>query len=156
MKRISSQWVWISKKVFPVFWFGFLGFFVVVILSTTRSAGGPPLFALVVPIFMGILGFFIMKKMVWDLADEVVDAGDSLIVHFGSERDQIPLANIINVSYSYMMSPARVTLTLREGGRFGTEVSFSPPQRFSFIPFAKSPVILDLIQRVDAARRTPK
>jgi hypothetical protein len=153
MKRISSQWTWISKYAFPVFWFGFLGFFVVTILFTARSADGPPYFALVVPILMGVFGFVMMKKMLWGLADEVLDAGDSLIVRLGNERDQIPLANIINVSYSYKSSPARVTLTLREGGRFGTEVSFSPLQRFSLIPFARNPDILELIQRVDAARR---
>jgi hypothetical protein len=135
-----------------MFWFGFLAFFVVMILFTKDSEGGPPLFVLIVPVFMGVFGFFLMKKMVWDLADQVTDAGDSLIIRFGNEQEQIPLSNIINVSYSYMMSPPRVTLTLRASGRFGNEVSFSPPQ--SFVPFAKSSVITSLIQRVEAARRT--
>jgi hypothetical protein len=156
MKRISSRWIWFSKYVFPVFWFGFLGFSVVMILVTENSEGAWPFFLIIVPILMGVFGYFMMKKMVWDLADEVSDAGDSLIVRFGKEEEQILLSNIVNVSYSYMMSPARVTLMLREAARFGSEVSFAPPQRFSFNPFAKSPVILDLIQRVDAARRASK
>ena len=151
MQRISSQMTFFSKTVFPLVWFGFLAFFVVLILFTKNDQGGPPLFALVVPAFMAVIGFFVMKKMVWDLADEVMDAGDSLVVRFGSEQENISLSNIINVSYSYMMNPARVTLTLRTPGRFGKEVSFSPPQ--SFVPFARSPVVANLIERVDAARR---
>jgi len=88
---------------------------------------------------------------VFDLADELFDAGDSLIVRFGTERERVLLAEIINVSYSYMMNPARVSLTLRTPGRFGKEISFSPPQRF--VPFAKSPIVANLIDRIDAARR---
>jgi hypothetical protein len=95
--------------------------------------------------------YFLLKKMVFDLADEVFDAGDSLIVRFGSEQERILLSQIINVSYSYVTNPARVTLTLRTPGRFGKEITFMPPQRF--IPFAKSPIVADLIDRIDAARR---
>ena len=106
--------------------------------------------ALIVPIVVGPIIFFVMKKTVWDLADEVFDAGDSLIVRFGNEQDRIPLANIVNVSYANMMKPPRVTLTLRSGGHFGSEISFAAPT--VFVPFGKSPLITDLIQRVDAAR----
>ena len=151
MQRISSRMTFFNKTIFPLFWFGFLAFIVVLILFTKNDRGGPPLFALVGPAFMAVIGIFIMKKMVWDLADEVMDAGDFLLVRFGTEQEQIPLSNIVNISYSYMMNPARVTLTLRTPSRFGNEVSFSPPQRF--IPFAKSPLIANLIERVDAARR---
>lgn len=76
------------------------------------------------------------------------------MVRFGSEEERIPLSNIMNVGYSYLMSPARVSLMLRTPGRFGNEVSFAAPQ--SFVPFAKSPLIADLIQRVDAARQDSK
>jgi hypothetical protein len=92
-----------------------------------------------------------MKKLVFDLADEVLDDGDSLVVRFGSDQERIPVSQIINVSYSYMSNPVRVTLTLRTPGLFGKEIKFSPPQRF--VPFAKSPIVADLIDRIDAARR---
>jgi hypothetical protein len=85
------------------------------------------------------------------LADSVFDDGDSLVVRFGSVEERIPFSQIINVSYTYMANPSRVTLTLRTPGSFGKEISFSPPQRF--LPFAKSPIVADLIERVDAARR---
>ena len=61
------------------------------------------------------------------------------------------VSEIVNVSYSYMQNPNRVTLTLRTPCQFGKEVSFSPPARF--LPFAKSPMIAGLIDRIDAARR---
>jgi hypothetical protein len=151
MKRISSRSIFFAKYIFPVVWFGFLGFFLFTVLVTYKNEGGPPLGAIIVPILMGVFGYFMMKKMVWDLADEVLDAGDSLIVRFGRDQERIPLSNIINVSYAYLMSPAHVTLTLREAGRFGDEVSFAAPTKF--MPFAKSQDIVGLIRRVDAARR---
>lgn len=152
MKRISSNTTFLYKRIFPLFWFGIVAGMAAIILFTSKSPSAPPFSVLIFPILMGAMGYFIMKKTVWDLADEVLDAGDSLVVRFGSEEEQIPLFNIVNVSYSYMMNPARVTLTLRTPGRFGEEVSFSPPQRL--IPFTRSPIVLELIQRVDRARRT--
>lgn len=150
MQRISSRSTFFTKRVFPVIWFGFLAFFVAIMLSKAPSGGFPvALFAF--PMFMAVFGYFLMKKLVFDLADEVFDAGDALVVRFGSEQERIPLAEIINVSYAYMMNPPRVTLTLRIPGQFGKEVSFSPPT--SFVPFAKSPIVADLIERIDAARR---
>jgi hypothetical protein len=154
MNQISSRNVWIIKYIFPIFWFGFLGFFIIVLIFTRNTDGGPATFAIIVPIAMGVFGYFLMKRTVWDLADAVLDAGDSLVVRFGNKEERIPLANIINISYSYISGPARVTLMLRERGRFGEEVSFSPPQRF--VPFSRSPEIIELIRRVDQARRAQK
>jgi hypothetical protein len=56
------------------------------------------------------------------------------------------------VSYTQLVNPPRITLTLRQPGRFGREVSFSPPRRF-FSPFVRNPLIDELIERVEAARR---
>jgi hypothetical protein len=151
MQRISSRGTFINKRVFPVVWFGFLAVFFTAPMLGRGPRGDVPFGFLVVPIFMGIFGYFLMKKMVFDLADEVFDDGNSLVVRIGGEEERIPLSEIINVSYSSMANPSRVTLTLRTPGRFGKEVSFSPPQRF--LPFAKSPIVADLIERVDAARR---
>ena len=150
MKRISSRTVFFIKRVFPVIWFGFLVFVVAIALSK-KPSGGVPVAAFLFPVFMAGFGYFIMKKLVFDLADEAFDDGDALVIRFGSEQQRIPLSEIINVSYSYMVNPPRITLTLRSPGQFGKEVSFSPPS--TFIPFAKSPIVADLIERVDAARR---
>ena len=151
MIKISSRSTFFSKKVFPVIWFGFLVFFIIIALAgmAAKSEIIAPL--LIMPVFMAIFGYVIMKKLVFDLADEVWDTGDALLVKNKNEEELIPLTNIINISYSVMVNPPRVTLTLRQPCRFGKEVSFSPPVKF--VPFSKSPIIAELIERIDAKRR---
>jgi hypothetical protein len=151
MQRISSRGTFVSKRVFPLIWFGFLALMVIAPLLGKKPRGGLPVGFLIMPIIMAAFGYFIMKKLVFDLADEVFDDGDALIVRFGSEQERIPLSQIMNISYSYMTNPSRITLTLRAPGRFGKEITFSPPQ--TFLPFVKSPIVADLIERTDQARR---
>jgi hypothetical protein len=150
MHRISSRSTFFYKRVFPLIWFGFLVFMIAIPLTAKNTRGHFSIFFFLPPAFMAAIGYFIFKKLIFDLADEVTDAGDALIVRFGSEQQRIPLSEIMNISYSYMTNPPRVTLTLRTPSQFGKEVSFSPPTRF--VPFAKSPIVADLIERVDAAR----
>lgn len=154
MQRVSSRMTFYYKWVFPLIWFGFLAIFIGLALTAAKGPGGPPLLMIVVPVAMGIFGYFLMKKLVWNLADQVLDAGDSLVVRFGHEEERISLAQIMNVSYANMTSPQRITLTLRFPTQFGREVAFAPPQ--TWIPFGRSPIVADLIQRVDAARQTAK
>jgi hypothetical protein len=99
-----------------------------------------------------VIGYAIMRKLVFDLADEVFDEGDALRVRFGSDEERIPLTDVINVGYTQFVNPPRITLTLRQPGRFGREVSFSPPRRF-FSPFVRNTLATELIERVEAARR---
>jgi len=154
MQRISSGSVALGKVVFPVIWFGILAIIFLIGMFGKDTHGNHSLVAIVFPLFMAAIGFFILKKTMWGLADEVLDAGDSLIIRIGREQEQIPLANIINVGYQPMTNPARVTLTLRIPGRFGDEVSFYAQQKF--LPFAQNPVINDLVQRIDAARQAAR
>jgi hypothetical protein len=154
MEQISSRSTFLYKRIFPVVWFGFLGIFVVVSLVGGSHGNSAPAMFLIGPLIMVVFGFVLMKKLVWDLADEVVDAGDRLIVRFGNEQEQIPLANIMNLDYQYMTSPPRVTMTLRTPCRFGDKIAFCAPLRF--VPLARSAVIDGLIQRVDAARQAAR
>jgi hypothetical protein len=150
MKRISAS-VFYLKRVFPVIWFGFLAIFIAKALTGRAAAQGPLLPFIMVAVAMALFGFVLLRKFVYDLADEVTDGGDFLVVRFGDVEDRIALSNIINVSYTMMMNPPRVTLSLRQPCRFGKKVSFSPPRRWS--PFSNSPIITDLIERIDVARR---
>ena len=151
MKKISSSGMVFYKKIFPIFWFGFIAAFVVMAVQADAIRGGQVM-VLAVPCFMAVIGFFVMRKLVWDLADEVHDAGDYLLVRKGSEEERVPLTNIMNVNASVNVNPARITLRLVHPGKFGSEISFSPPRQFSFNPFAKNPIAEDLIVRVDKAR----
>ncbi|HTV04491.1 MAG TPA: hypothetical protein VME86_03920 [Acidobacteriaceae bacterium] len=150
MERISAGGTLFQKRIFPVIWFGFLAFFFAMALAGAKNGTGPFAFILIVPVFLAVVGFVVMKKSIWNTADEVLDAGDSLIVRKGGEQEQIPLSNIINIGGSPWSGPPRVTLKLRVPGRFGDEVSFYPRQ--TFMSFQRNAVVEDLIRRVDAAR----
>jgi hypothetical protein len=150
MKKISSTSTFISKKVFPLLWFGFLAFFAVSTILT--GAAKKDLMFLFVPVVMAAFGFFLMKKLVWDLADEVYDYGDFLLIRNRGEEERVSLSNIMNVSASTYINPARITLRLVNPGKFEKEIAFSPVTRFTLNPFAKNQVAEDLIVRVDQAR----
>jgi hypothetical protein len=91
-----------------------------------------------------------MKKLIWDLIDEVYDEGTSLLFKNKGKEVRVSLRDIKNVSYSTMTSPPRVTLSLRYKTGLGNELSFSPPA--SWIPFKKNEDIERLIDRIDKAR----
>jgi hypothetical protein len=107
------------------------------------------------PFFFGGRGY---------LADEVQDAGDELIVRKSGSEVRIPLAEIVNVDTRQdPMDPLHrvdcAVLTLREPCTLGREVRFFPvdaPRFLSLRPVFSSrltPVIMELIQRIDQARR---
>jgi hypothetical protein len=150
MTRISSGWTFLAKRVFPTFWFGFLALLVFVGFSTGTVAKDVTF--LIIPIVMAVFGFFLMRKLVWDLADEVYDCGHALLVRNGGEEDMVSLSNIMNVSVSTYVNPPRISLRLITPGKFGSEISFSPVTGFRLNPFAKNQVAEDLIQRVYQAR----
>jgi hypothetical protein len=152
MRRISSQWTFFYKFIFPIVWVGFIiVFLAVAIFAPTRSGQGPPIPVLIVPIIMLVIGFTLMKKFIFDLADEVWDDGNTLVVKKSGQEERIALRDIKNVNYSTMSSPPRVVLLLRRPSVFGDQVAFCAPIRF--VPFATSPLIDDLINRIDAARQ---
>ena len=59
---------------------------------------------------------------------------------------------IVNISHSQMGSPDRVTIHSRQEGAIGNELTFTLPMKLN--PFSKSPIVVELIKRVDNARRT--
>jgi hypothetical protein len=152
MQRLSSKSTWFHKRVLPAVMVGALLVFVMVGMVGGWSGpnGPPPLFFVVAALGVAA-GFVYFKKFVLDLVDEVWDAGDALIVRNKGEEDRIRLADITNVSYAPVGNPPRVTLKLRTPSRFGDRISFAAP--VSVVPFSESPLIEQLIVRVDAARR---
>jgi hypothetical protein len=152
MRRISSQLTFFYKRVFPFVWFGFLAVFIATALvSHPNSSSAPLLPFLLIPAVMIVFGFFLMKKLVFDLVDEVWDAGDSLVVRNRGEEQRIALSDVKNVNYQSFSSPPRVTLSLRQPLTSGDRITFCAPVRL--IPLSTSPIIDDLINRIDAARR---
>jgi len=153
-KRISSSATGFYKNVFPVLWFGIL--LAVLALMTfvgSRAQGGVPLVAFLVPVLMMGLGYFLFRKLLSDLMDEVWDNGHELIVVNDGHVEHLPLSNIMNVGYMGFSNPKRVTLSLRQAGRWGARLTFSPPLNFTFAYLTEHPLVEDLIRRADAARR---
>lgn len=150
MTKISSKYTYFYKKGSPLLWFGFLAVFVAISL-TDGSLEENPMF-LIGPGVVAVFSFFLMKKLVWNLVDEVYDRGEFLLVKNRGEEDRVPLSNVMNVSASTMMNPPRVMLRLVKPGKFGDEIAFSPAAPLTLNPFAKNQVAEGLIVRVDNAR----
>jgi hypothetical protein len=151
MRRISSGWTFFYKRVFPIVWCGFIVLFFGTSLYHVSWSDGAVLPFLIVPFLMLGFGFYFMKKFVFDLVDEVwEDGGDALLVKNRDQQQRIDLADIKNVNYTALSNPPRVTLSLRRPTIFGEQITFCAPVRL--VPFATSPLINELIERVDAAR----
>jgi hypothetical protein len=150
MQRISSSGTFFSKRIFPVLFLGFLAYFAFDTYRGGEFSSDPLLLGGIA--FMAVLGTFIFRVFVWDLADEVNDHGTFLEVRRGRVVDKIEFQNIMNVSAAEYVNPPRVTLRLVKAGAFGTHVSFSPKVPFSFRPLANSAVVEDLAERAYAAR----
>jgi hypothetical protein len=127
---------------------------VAAMVAAVANARGPIEPAMFLPLIVVPIVGFVLYKIFHDLADEVWDAGDALVVKADSRQVRIPLSEIINVSYCAMMNPPKVTLVLRNPTLFGREVSFvvkRPALSFNFS--MRNAIIDDLIQRIDLARR---
>lgn len=149
MPKISGS-TFYYKRIFPVFWFGTLLF----IFSTSIFSGNlidSPMI-IVAPLIMATFGYFLFKRLVWDLADEVYDNGNELIFHKGKKTQTVKLSEIININSTSMSAPERVTISVRKAGEIGNELVFSLPIRLN--TFTKNPLIRELIERVDRAKNT--
>ena len=155
MQLISSRLTFFVKRVFPLLWFGFLAFIVATAVAERvgrKASWEFVLLPVVIPFCLAFLVYALMRRTTFGLVDEVWDAGSELVVRNKGSEDRVPLSAIINVGYSLPLHAHRVTLTLREDGLFGREISFVPRRQFE--PFSRNPIVDDLIQRVDAARRS--
>jgi hypothetical protein len=151
MRRISSRTTFVYKRILPIIFIGILVVFVTFLLLGLRAGQTPPLPVFIIPVLVFGFIYYVMKKMVFDLVDEVLDAGDALIVRNRGQEERIAFSEIMNVNYAPFVSPPRVVLSLRRPSNFGSQVAFCAPLRF--VPFSTSPIVDELIQRIDAARR---
>jgi len=147
---ISSSLTRVHKQLVPVIWL------VVLALVLSGAIASREAAAIVTTVgcagVMSAIGFVLMKKLVWDMADEVEDHGDYLVVRKGDEEERIALTNIRKVRETKLVNPPRVTLSLVSPGRFGTDIVFTPAMKFRLNPLAKHPLVNDLNARADLAR----
>ncbi len=152
MNTISSSGTFYYKRIFPTFFFGVVLIVSLVVLIPGAAAKQPQI--LVILPVLAIFGYFIMQRFVWDLADEVLDMGDHLIVRKSGREIHVRIADIINVSVALMQNPPRITLRLASPSELGSDIAFMVKRDSAFNPFkASCSVADDLIRRVDAVRR---
>src|SRR5262245_17378715 len=103
MQRISSRNTFFVKRVVPFITFGGLLLF----LALPYIGGRPPFAWLFVSVgilvFVVAVGWYILKRTVFDLADEVFDQGDTLLVRNGNKEDRIALSDIATVRGSFFI-----------------------------------------------------
>ena len=161
MQRLSSSKTFFYKRIFPVMWFGFIAVFALIWIfdnGAARAAADPGQWmGLFVPFVMCIVGGLLLKRLIFNLSDEVWLEGDTLVVKNRGESTRLALGEVINVNSTTMTNPPRITLTLRtESSRLGSEVNFIPAgMRGPFSAFKANPIATDLIRRIDALRRRP-
>jgi hypothetical protein len=151
MKKISSPLTTLYKKILPAIMLGFLVVLAVASFSSEASLKQRWIL-LAIPLLMAVFLIALGRKMLWDLVDEVFDCGDALLIKNGDQHQRIPLSGIMNVSATLLINPPRVTLRLVHPSQFGNEISFMPIRKATLNPFARSPIVDDLIVRVDRAR----
>jgi hypothetical protein len=151
VQRISSGFTFLMKRVFPIFWFGILATVTITMLINREgAAAGALAMIVVVPLAMAAIAYVIMRRLFFDLVDEVWDAGDALIVKNGSMEIRVALADVVGVDFSKLSNPERATLTLRNQTQLGTKISFLAPTRW--INIGTHPLKTELEQRVAQAR----
>jgi hypothetical protein len=102
----------------------------------------------VLPLLLVAHGCWWMKKNVLNVADEVADEGDALLVRRAGQQQRIALSDIKNVGFApggYW--PANVTLSVRRPAVFGDGMTFYAPMGTN----TGSPLVAGLIDRAMAA-----
>lgn len=148
MNRISSRWTRFIKWVTPIAWLGGLGYLAV---DSARDGRLDALLAVIVS-GMALAGLLLMKIFIWNLADEVYDCGDSLLVRRGGLEESVPLADVTQVALALFSRPPRITLKLAKPGKFGRSIVFTPPTSPGQEIFGRNPIAEQLLAKVDKAR----
>jgi hypothetical protein len=152
MKLISSRMTFFHKRIFPAIFFGTGGFVLFVMAASDFHRPNQPYLPVLLVMF---LGFLLYRFLVRDLADEVYDEGDRLVVLRSGITERIELTKIARVtSSSFFTNPKRVTLTLRTPSpTFGKKIVFTPPAQFFLLVLQTPPVVAELRQRIAGAQR---
>lgn len=148
MTRLSSRSTLFLKWMLPATWLLILGG--VGVAAWLQPDPDPVALGMVcvMPLFLGL----VYRYQIWPLADAVDDVGDALQIRRRGIELRIPLAEIVNVSVPNYSRSRRISLRLRRAGQMGDEIAFLPVTRLRWNPFARDPIVEDLIRRVDAAR----
>lgn len=148
MKKISSKMTLYYKRILPAMLFGVI-LLATLVAAADKNSAGEFIGLIVGTLFVGGIMFFVCRELSFNVADEVYDCGDYLLIKKGGSELRIRLDEIINVHFA-PSRPPRLSLLLEKETPLGTEISFFPPTVFS--PGKPPPVARDLILRTEQAR----
>lgn len=152
-KRISSRSSAFYKRMLPVIWYGIVLVMAALLWKVMQKDSRIGLWIFLFPVCMAAIFHVLGKSLLSDLVDEVWDNGSELIMVNDGHVEHLPLRNIVNISYSGFTNPKRVTLTLRQPGRWGGRFGFIPVRSsIRILSLGTNEMIEELIQRVDKAR----
>jgi hypothetical protein len=146
MKIISSGAIRVSAIVSGILGLTVLAILMIVLIASGRAARQPLLMG--PPIFLAVFGWLVMRKTVWNVVDEVLDGGDFLLVKKGNIEERIALSNISKVKGAAFWRPQKVTLSLSNPCKLGSEVSFNPSKQFWLMQGMESPIVEELRGRL--------
>ena len=151
MRQISSRATFFVKRVYPIIFVAAVVLFFAFPLFWVDRARLPSMWPLLLGMLVVLLvGYWLMKRMFFDLVDAVFDDGDALLVRNKDQEERIALSDIAAARYTSLFNPMRVTLSLRKPARFGSEIAFLAPA--GMLPFVRSADIKNLIKKVEAQR----
>jgi hypothetical protein len=152
MKRISSEMTLIHKgsAILCIGLFALSG--VGPVIDVVSGANESPILTLLGICLIWLTTYLLLRAFVFDVADEVWDDGEYLVVTWGRVSERIAMSDIAEVSEPLFFRPRRVTLRFEKRGNFGREITFVPAGDFTLSPFRRSAAGEDLRKRVATAR----
>jgi hypothetical protein len=146
MRYLSSSSTFVPKYVFPFLWVAGMAYLAGVAVVEGRFSDA------LVPVLLAVVVLVFQRFLVSELADQVVDLGDHLVVKRGLQTERIPLSSIVEVTESVGVNPPAITLRLAKPSKFGRLVSFTPISSARFNPVAEHSLVSELRDRSLAAR----
>jgi hypothetical protein len=102
-------------------------------------------------VLIGFWIYFLQKGRFFSIADEVVDAGDSLRVKRAGTEIVVPFSAITSAETKTEYRMLRITIHLRERTKFGSRIDFWPQASLWGNPFAVQQVAIELAERAKRA-----
>jgi hypothetical protein len=147
MKQISAPVMTAAlRRLLPILWVGGVIMFgaIFVLIGVLQGEWIVLITAVPICMLMAWLGVIGAKYVCFNLADEVWDAGDYLIVRQTGQEHRIALQDIRRVD----CQPQCVILQLRDACPLGKSIHFVPPTTILAVPQE----ILDLRARIKAGK----
>ena len=150
MRQISSRSTFFVKRVYPIIFVAAVVLVFAFPLFWVDRARLPSMWPLLLAMAVVLLlGYWVMKRVLFNLVDAVFDDGNSLLIKNRDQQERVSLSDIADIRYGSLFNPLRVTLSLRKPSIFGAEITFLRPAGF---PLVGSAAIRDLTKRIEAQR----